>query len=238
MRSSLLVVILVAACGGGGGSHDPDARGAADAPMTADAPGATAGHVVYLAFDGENVMPGADDPIHDTTPLPSKAYTAKYLPSDAARATKIAAIVDEARAILAPYDIALVTTRPASGTYDLIVVGGSPTDAGFSAGLNALSIAGQCNLTGTHVALIFDVGLPQHEMVRMIISLTGMAHNVSLTKKPDDCMCYADAACAALSAACTIGGAGTTVDASFYNCAGGPTTDEQQAWLTVFGAAK
>lgn len=238
MRASLLVLILAAACGGGGGSHDPDARGAADAPVTADAPAAAAGHVVYLAFDGETVTPGTDDPVKTTSPLPSKAYTAKYLPNDAARTTKIDAIVTEVRAILAPYDVALVTTRPASGSYDLIVVGGSPTDAGITAGVGALSIAGQCTLTGTHVALVFDLGQPPHDLVRLIVSLTGMAHNVSMTKKPDDCMCYADVACTTLAAACTIGGAGTTVDTSFYNCAGGPTTDEHQAWLAAFGAAK
>lgn len=232
----MFVLMLAAACGGGGGAHDPDARGAADAG--ADAPVAAAGHVVYLAFDGETVMPGADDPLHDTTPLPSKAYTAKYLPNDAARATKIDAIVAEARAIVAPYDLAFVTTRPSSGSYDLIVLGGQPTDAGLTAGVGALSVAGQCNLTGTHVALIFDLGQPQHDVVRLILSLTGMAHDISMTKKPDDCMCYADAACTTLAAACTIGGAGTTVDASFYNCAGGATTDEQMAWLAAFGAAK
>ncbi|HTJ41987.1 MAG TPA: hypothetical protein VL463_07805 [Kofleriaceae bacterium] len=244
MRASAIVVIL-AACGGSK-SQTPDAKASAiDAPASViDAPVAsidasvTAAHVVYLAFEGETIKPGNESVANDTTPLVTTQYTPKYLPNDSQRATKIAGIVGEVQAILAPYDVAVVTTRPSSGNFDLIAFGGTSTDAGLQQGIGALALAGQCSLTGEHIALVFDLGWNQHDAARFAVSLFGMSHDVSMSTVAADCMCFAAGTCTTLSAACTIGGAGTTVDTTYYNCAGAATFDENAAFVAAFGAAK
>src|SRR5438105_4580457 len=77
---------------------------------------------------------GTDDPVNNKTSILTNAYTMPpFLMNDAQHATKIAAIVAEAQAVLAPYNITITTTRPASGTYDMMVAGGTPQAAGLPA---------------------------------------------------------------------------------------------------------
>jgi hypothetical protein len=167
--------------------------------------------------------------------LVQKPFTAPpYLAGDPDRAAKIAAIVAEVQQVLAPYDVAVVTTRPAPGVaYDLLVAGGKEADAGLPV-VDALTSTRNCDATGAHVMLLFDDLSAQHDAARAIVGMLGVAHGISQSKVHDDCMCYTGCGFG-LTSACTIGGAGTPVNA-MYACTVDTTMDEQAAWRQTFGA--
>src|SRR6267142_6748504 len=113
MNRSAWILLFLAGCGGGVGSSD----GSGPRP-------ASGAHVYFLNFDGQALTSGADDPAANRSSLLGTSVTLPaYIAGDVARATKIQAIVSEVDAILAPYDVAVVTTRPASGSYDMLVAG-------------------------------------------------------------------------------------------------------------------
>lgn len=88
---------------------------------TIDAPhvftGSAMSHVVYLATEGAAITTAAaDDATLNQSSVARNAATLKpFLMDDATRQNKIDSIVAEARMILSPYDIRVVTTRPTSG---------------------------------------------------------------------------------------------------------------------------
>ena len=241
------VLCAAIGCGGGGGSTS-DARvidaaaiadGSPDAtpPMLDAMP--TAVHTYYLNFEGQALTMGTDDPATNVSSAIVKAtFTAPpYLMNDAQRATKIAAIVGEVQTLLAPYDITVTTTRPASGTYDMMVAGGLSQDAGLPQ--NVVSIVPlDCKGTGGHVVLLFEAfTLSQDEAAQQIVAMLGIVHTIPQSTKAQDCLCYANpTGCGTLSGPCTIGGAGTPV----YSAQACDTTqtvmDENAEWLQVFGA--
>ena len=235
------------ACGGSKGST-PDAARAADAPPTVDAtplpPDASltdampsAVHTYYLNFEGQALTAGNDDPTTNTSSILINPFTAPpYLMNDAQRTTKIAAIVSEVQTILAPYDLAVTTTRPASGTYDMLVAGGLPQDAGLSAGVNSITPF-DCMASQAHVVLLFDVGgVDQHFAAQQIVAMLGIAQAIPQSTQKLDCMCYASpSGCGQLTAACTIAGANTPVYSAQACNQSQTTMDENAEWLQVFG---
>jgi hypothetical protein len=179
---------------------------------------------------------GNDDEETGMGPLLSGSVSIPaYLAGDAQRAAKIQTIVDEIKAILAPYDIAIVTSRPASGAYDMLVAGGTSEQAGLSAGLPGVAVVDCTAALPRHVSLLFDLSTG-HNAARQIIGSLGVSHRISASTSGTDCMCIADSGCSALAAACTLGGANTPVSAN-ANCeASGVTTmNVQQKFLAAFG---
>src|SRR5512142_1063573 len=125
---SFLAAVLAAGCSS---SHHaaPDAAPDADllhcpAPVDPTAPGT---HTVFVNFDGVTLTKGnCNDATTNCTSLVVQDQTVvpPWLDGNADRANDIAAIMTVARTAVAPYSIDLVTTRPASGDYKMIVVGG------------------------------------------------------------------------------------------------------------------
>lgn len=245
--ASCAFALTMIACGGSKGAPDAapshaDAPGTADAPSTADAPPPptdampSSVHTYYLNFEGQALTPGADDPATNTSTIPSSPYTVPpYLMNDAQRTTKIAALVAEVSTILAPYDVTITTTRPATGPYDMMVAGGmSNTVPGLGPGIGSIT-SSDCNANHQHVMVLFELVTEQHAVASQIIAMLGVAQALPQTTKAGDCLCYASQTCTSPTAACTIGGPNTPVFTDQACNKNMPTMDENSEWLAVFG---
>jgi hypothetical protein len=198
---------------------------------------ASGANVYYLNFEGGSLVAGADNPTTNTSQLLNASVTLPaYLAADPQRAVKIQAIVDEVRAALAPYDISVVVSRPTSGTYDMVVAGGTSQQAGLGTGLPAATVVDCVGALLRHITLLFDLSTG-HEAARQIIGSLGVSHGISASISAGDCMCIADSDCDPLTVACVISGANTPVSANADCEAGGATTmDVDQKFRNAFGA--
>jgi hypothetical protein len=217
------MLLCLAACGGSSSASGPNPPSGAN--------------VYYLNFEGQSLTAGPDDPALNRSQLLSGSVTLPaYLAGDAQRGTKIQSLVTEVQSILAPYDIAVVTSRPASGSYDMLVAGGSSQQAGLGAGLAAVAVIDCAGTLPRHISLVFDLSTG-HDAARQVVGSLGISHGVSASTSSTDCMCIIDGTCATLATTCTLGGANTPVS-SIASCeTGGATTmDVRQEFLTEFGA--
>ena len=130
----------------------------------------------------------------------------------------------------------MTVTRPTSGTYDMLVAGGTAQQAGLPAGVQAVSVVDCARAVLRHIVLMFD-NSTGHDAARQIVGNLGIGHGISASTPSTDCMCVADSGCTPLTATCTVGGPNTRVSSN-VNCeAGGATImDERQKFLTAFGA--
>src|SRR5690349_235329 len=132
------VLVLLGACGGGGGQPDaasvdamrecyasPPDGAPGECPTPGTPPGAA--HVVFVNFAGATVFPGNDDASHDVSSLPNMVAT---IPPSTATAAEQSTLLNLIRETFAPYDVDVVTVRPSTGAYSMILVGGAPSDIG------------------------------------------------------------------------------------------------------------
>lgn len=248
----LVVIALIGACG-------DSSTGSVDAATQHDAPGDSAGsgsgsgsgsgtaltHTLFLETEGVMVTPGADDATTNTSSIPAHAAMLNpWRMGDAQRTTEIAALQAQIAGILAPYDITVTTTRPASGTYHEVII----TDAqGIAIGLSgaqpaAMVLGSTCNAIAAPVSFVFAgaFGTTYDQtmldaITRFTIAMFGNTGGVPQSNKTGDCMCYSGSACSG-TALCTIGGANTPVNTSLGACGAGATMDEDAAWKAAFGA--
>jgi hypothetical protein len=251
MKAALVVVLAVcAACearvgtGGNNNGGDDDDAPTVDAPLETsidaapDAPACFNGRVVFLSFEGESLTRAAasDARQNRASWMQIASGTApKYRAADGDRANQIQAIVDGVRAQLAGFPITVVTTRPATGDYVMIVYGGTPQQVGsrFAGAVQALD----CGDTGTRndVAWIADnVGATQR-IVNFSIGAIGFGLGLTATSDPDDCMCGWDNACQANNGvACTLTPGIARDPNANQRCAGVTTQDEVAVFLAGF----
>jgi hypothetical protein len=241
-------VVVAALLGLGGGCSAGEARpAAADAAIGPrnDAPpmhgGTALDHVLFVNTEGVDLHPGAEDATLNVSSIISAPETARpFAATSGDRADQIAAIVGEAQAILAPYDIEVVTVRPATGPYHQIVLTDShPQELGLPVGVFALAPSAGCTPVASEIGLVFaqEAGQGVHLEAENIVAIFGGISLIPLVTKAGDCMCFASSSCAALTAACTIGGAGTALDTEHDQCHGaGPDVDEAAVWLSTFGS--
>lgn len=157
----VVVMVTMIGCGDGGGSVKQDG-GAQDSPAAiVDAPvdavpfncatsPASGTHKLFLAFEGVTLTAGTpSDATTDTVSFLDPSKTTATIPawktSAADRDAQIASIVCLVRESLFAYDIEVVTTRPATGDYEMIVFGGQPLDLGY----NLSSSSGIGGITAT-----------------------------------------------------------------------------------------
>ena len=154
---------------------------------------------MFLNFDGVTLTKGNcnDAPTNcvdyvttDQTVVPP------FLNGNADRAADIAAIVQVVNDALAPYSIEIVTSRPASGSYDMIVVGGDPSLVGGSAGLLGLA-PGNCTPRTNLVSMEFDHGYTApYVYANLMLSDIAVFAGLSASTDPGDCMCRVAMGCA------------------------------------------
>lgn len=232
MRRTILACALAAAAcgGGGGGGGGPDARS-----VDAAHPDAAAScHILFLNFDGVILTAGADHAPTNVSSIVSgqSPMIPAFRVTSGTRLQTIQAFQSQIQTALAPYGVAVTTTRPTSGDYDMIVFGGAPADIGAPSGVVAMAPSSPgCTGTADGIAFIFDAGgFPDAELGNLAIGAYGLVHSVPMSTVPSDCMCFADSHCGTATTACTIGGAGTPRDPQAANCGTGATFDENAAF--------
>jgi hypothetical protein len=199
-------------------------------------------HLVYLVFDGLSVTTGSsDDPAGNVSQnLPAPFTAPPFFSDESNRVEKLALIADGARTILAAYNIEVVTERPATGDYDMIVLGGQSEDAGLQPG-RLDDIPFGCNevfALPKNISFIFEIGLPQTKRYASTIATSvGIINGIPITNLDGDCLCH-PGDCKLIDALCTMGGPGTPVNTNAWGvCSDITEVDVHARFLATFGAA-
>jgi hypothetical protein len=231
------------ACGSGH-TAKPDAPPDAPPPPTL---------TVYLSFDGETIEPamtGADDAAtNHSSIVSSETVVPPYLMGQTSRDTTIASIITETKARFSPFNAAIVTDRPTSSDYFMIVFTGQPSvvfGPGQGSGTSVVTNFPCSNTTPlpptpSSIAFMFQSGPTTDaynpvERGNLAIPAVALAQNIQPTTQTGDCLCFSAAGCGLPSSTCTIGGPGTPVDTA-HACAGSPATEDEMSLLVAaFGA--
>jgi hypothetical protein len=217
----LLVLLMLAGCGAelntsghevppdastGGGSIDAPDGVVIDAPMSMPdaAPACANGRVVYLSFEGETLTRTATDATqnHAAWIGVGTANVPPFHPNLNNRTTQIQTIVDGVKSRLAATPIEVVTTRPVSGPYVMIVLGGDNGDVGS----NYTYATGDhdCgDLVKSDVGWVSDAP-PLSDVPDLIVGTIGWGLGLQGTSDPNNCMCGWANGCDDSSSACTL----------------------------------
>lgn len=212
MRALLALVVVCSACGaevgignnaGNGGDVDAppgeppvDAPDPVDAPP--DAPACFNGRVVFLSFEGETLTRAAisDARANQASWMTIDQGTAPpYRAGDADRLQQIDAIVTTMRDQLSQFPITIVTERPASGDYVMIVFGGQPEDVGSRFGGAVQQLDCDDATTRNDVAWVSDGVDGTQKIANFAVGAIGFGLGLTATTDPNDCMCGWDNDC-------------------------------------------
>ena len=256
MRSVLLAAVMAliawlhAGCGAqviDGRSHSPDAApvdaGEIDAPpddadvVPIDSTTALcASRTVYLNFDGQALQRGPSDATTNSASwLTGTTGTAPpYLNGNGNRDATIQTIVNGVRAQLSQFPITVVTARPTSRSYVMIVLGGQAGQVGsrYSGATNTLDCE---DLRPNDVAWISDGVAPTQRVINYAIGAIGFGLGLTATTDPNDCMCSWDNGCQPNAGApCRLGAPIARDPNAAQRC---PTASPSQDEVAVFRKA-
>ncbi len=211
MKSAFMLAVLLAACSGDDSNSHVDAGDRADAPLACPAPStplAAGMHELFVSFEGVTLtLDDCDNATTNCSSLVAQASTMipPFLDAAGNRATRIATITQMAQEALAPFSVDVVTTRPASGDYWMVSVGG---DASLASGSPdpLLVTKSACDATNKHsIALVFeqdaDAMFSDRAYGDTIAGAFGRLAGLSSISRNGDCMCTA--ATCTHSQACT-----------------------------------
>jgi hypothetical protein len=205
-----------------------------DAPI--DAPACFNGRVVFLNFDGVSLAHAATDSTTNQATWigVTTATVPAYKATATGRATLITNITSGVQTALAQYPITVVTQRPASGKYVMIVFGGQSSDVGT----NYTYATGDhdCgDLVKNDVGWLSDA-VPDTLVVPTAVGTIGWGLGLQGTTKTDDCMCGWANGCHPAGTTCTLHAAISTTTSSSpaTTCAGLATQDEPAAFQSAF----
>jgi hypothetical protein len=194
--------------------------------------------ILFMNFDGVSLTMGTDEASTNTSTIVTAPIALPpYLDGAADRQTRIDAIATATRTRLAPYDVELVTARPADAGYAMIVVSGDSKAVAGASGVSALVTNGCAGADPHGIAFLFqssasaDVYGPELK-ANLVLAMVGFEHQLPPTSKAGDCMCFAATSCTQPEKACTVGAAGTTVDTA-NACSGAPSTIDEGALFTA-----
>jgi hypothetical protein len=247
MKSFLLILVL---CGCGDDSMTPraDAPNVVDGPIDApriDAPPdaiATDGHCqgdggmgtrhhIYLVFDGVMLMPGNDDSRTNHTSLVNATSTVPMFAATAAnRQPFIDDIAANVRLMLNGYNVDVVTTRPASGDYTMIVFA-TATSVGLNPSIAAIGPSNCGDTNADEVAIVVDMGitggLSAVFYADLVMFDVGLTIGVGTNQLAGDCMNDMGGG----SGLCSLSN-GVMVH---MGCGQGGTQNEQEMFADAFG---
>ncbi len=205
-------------------------------------------HKLFLNTEGQAltaVAPGNDDATTNRSSLvQSDTDVPAFLPGARGRDTYIAQIVAAVESVLIPYSIDIVTTRPAAGPYQMIVLGGDGATVSGCPTCTAFTVFNCPPFFGSVIDLVFDAGAtpPPVQYASLILDDLGLLNGLVQTNQRGDCTCRNDATCEIPpTQLCTYGkNVPTTVLQSgdsppvAYNC-GHVTQDAPMVLKSVWG---
>lgn len=232
MKSWVLCAALLAACGGDESKTTVDAGprpDAAPACPTPSTPLATGAHTLFLSFTGVTMTLGeCDDARTNCSSVVAQGSTTIPAFSDQARVATIVAMVKEA---LAPFSVEVVTTRPASGNYRMVSVGGTAAQVTGADGLVAAKpVCDAENLNAIAFITEQDDEFTDRGYANTIAGAFGRLAGLVPSTRSGDCMCTA-ATCAHLQT-CTFGTSSVTQTG---NACDRTTQNEQQLLIAAVG---
>lgn len=245
MRRWVLGSILwVAACNAkladGGGDLGPQVDATTpevDAPPVTvdaapDAPACFNGRVVYLNFDGVTLTQGISDATQNRASWMTIATgtAPPWRAGSGTRQTDIDAVVAGVRAQLGSFPVTVVTQRPPSGPYVMIVFGGSALNVGSRYGL-AVNELDCDDSEQSDVAWIGDAsGISTQRIINTAIGAIGFGLGLTATTLPQDCMCgWANACASDNSQACVLSTDIARDPNAAQLCAGAPARQDEHA---------
>jgi hypothetical protein len=198
----------VDAAGGGGGGSNIDA---AVQQQVDAAPACANGRKLYLNFDGVTITQAATS---DSTTNAAKwltnasAAVPAWRSGSGTRATEITEVVDGVRARLSMTDIEVVTARPSTTPYVMIVFGGARTSSGGTVG-TIYSFGTSFHDCGDTVkndlGWVSDMPGQTTELVAdIVVGAVGWGIGLDGTTDTADCMCGWASTCTNAAGACTL----------------------------------
>jgi hypothetical protein len=242
--ASLLLLAACEASIGGDRSElvtDASTQDDADPTRGLDAPNGPAcmnGRVVYLNFEGQTLNDAAasDATLNRASWMQIATGTApKFLAANANRAMIIAAITQGVRDQLAQFPVTVVTQRPASGPYVMIVYGGTAQNVGSNYGFSVNEL--DCDDSEkSDVAWISDNYTTTQRHVNTTIGAIGFGLGLTGTTDVNDCMCgWANGCIKDHSQPCTLGSNIARDPNATQRCTGaGAQQNEVAAFSTAF----
>lgn len=189
-RDFVVAVVLLVGCGDDGGAVPVDAMvDAAGACPSKSPPLAPGMHRVYLNFEGVTLTDAcASSSQGNCSNLvkTSPADIPPYMMGDPQRDQRIGFIVQTVQTAFAAYSLDIVTQRPTSGDYHMVVLGGDRVALGYPNTYGVAPLA--CNgLTPNLVSLQFDVGQTGFPQASDIISDIAAFHGFGATDAANHC---------------------------------------------------
>jgi hypothetical protein len=203
----------------GTGDTIPDAP--RDAVVCVGAP-ATMRRTLFINFEGAVLDPGYSDATVNKTPLIAKRSTLPAFSGSSDLRTSIVATLTEA---LGSYDLAIVTVRPATGPYDMIVFGGSPANLELPADLDSVAPIDCGDGRKSDLAVVFD-GTTSIRLANAALGAVGNMAGMDRVTRAGDCLGDRRNA----TAVCTYG-ANVSKDLTLALC--GTTPQDEPAMLAV-----
>jgi hypothetical protein len=251
----LALASLAAGCGASLGDgpdqhQNSDANGSSDGSGSnggrmdagVDAPPACAnGRVVYLNFDGVTITQGSpSDATANRTNWLTNASAAvpPYHQGSGTRATDITSIIDGTKLRLQGTPIQVVTSRPATGKYVMIVFGGTRAADGGTVGTQYTYATNEhdCgDLVKNDLGWVSDVPAVSY-VPDLVMGAIGWGVGLNGTNAPTDCMCaWANGCTEDPNAACTLSASiASTTSSGNTTCANQNPQNEVAAFSTGF----
>lgn len=204
------VALLLAACGAEiveqprvDPKQDPDPQPDPDPDPPPDPdpmPRCSNGRVVYLNFDGvtlRSTQMNSNAANNAASWSPGTRTLPAYHAASATRAADIADITNRVTAALAEFPVTVVTERPTSGHYVMVVLGGSAvTDLQFDAEYAGMADLDCGDEAIDDVAWVSDLCPTTAYAANVALGSIGLGLGLSGTTEPADCMCGWGTQCA------------------------------------------
>jgi len=224
------------------GSSDSNGSNGGRMDAAVDAPPACAnGRVLYLNFDGVTITQGSpSDATANRTNWLTNASAAvpPYHQGSGTRATDITSIIDGTKLRLQGTPIQVVTSRPATGKYVMIVFGGTRAADGGTVGTQYTYATNEhdCgDLVKNDIGWISDSPSVSYAQ-DLAIGAIGWGLGLNGTNDPTDCMCAWANNCSSANGACTLSSsiATTTSSSPATTCPNQNPQNEVAAFTTKF----
>lgn len=240
---ALATVVFFGACsaqiadGGGNRLVGVDAGGSDDSTTTdATVTPLCASRTVYLNFEGQKLTQGPSDATLNRASwmLILQGTAPPYQSGNTNRAAVIQNIVNGVTAQLSQFPITVVTQRPMTGNYVMIVFGGQAAQVGsrFGGAVNQLDCG---DARPNDVAWISDGVSPIQRVVNSAVGAIGFGLGLTATLAPTDCMCGWDNQCTSNNnVACNLTSPINRDANANQRCAGLTTQDEIATFHKAF----